>query len=79
MEEAKGGAEVGGVAVGIGGGVGLEKQEKVGLGAGDVEGRIGGGAEGGAVVGGGSVGKGRGTEGREGLGREGGEAGRAVR
>lgn len=45
MEEAEGGAEVGRVAVGVGGGAGLDEVEKGGLGAGQVEGRIGSGAE----------------------------------
>lgn len=86
MEEAEGGAEVGGVAVGVRGGVGLEEVEEVGLGAGHVEGRIRSGAQRGAVGGGGGedmVGimrKGGGkVERRERVGREEREAGRAVR
>lgn len=83
MEEAEGGAEVGGVAVGVRGGVGLEEVDEVGLGAGHVEGRIRSGAQRGAVEGEDMVGimrKGRGkVERRERLGREEREAGRAVR
>lgn len=85
MEEAEGGTEVGRVAVGVRGGVGLEEVEEVELGAGHVEGRIGSGAERGAVGGGGEdmVGimrKGGGkVERRERVGRQEREAGRAVR
>lgn len=88
MEEAEGGAEVGGVAVGVRGGVGLEEVDEVGLGAGHVEGRIRSGAQRGAVEGEGGGGedmvgimrKGRGkVERRERVGREEREAGRAVR